>query len=996
MRSHHPAFETVTENELPEFRCSSILLRHRKTGCEVWKLKADEVENSFAFVFRTPPSDATGVAHIVEHSVLCGSEAYPVKDAFLVLSRRSLATFLNALTWPDKTAYPAASAVKADFFNLLSVYGDAVFHPLLTRQTFMQEAHHLEVDGTGALIIKGVVYNEMRGDYASPDSLAGTASSTKLFSPGHPYSMDSGGDPERIPDLDYEGFRRFWAEHYHPGNCRIFLHGDIDLGEELAFLEERFLSGFDSRASGAGGASAADAAAGPDTAIPVQARFEAPLRIDVPFPLAVGAESSSQVVVNWLGPQITDELESFGIELLGEILLGHDGAPLAQALRVSELGEDLSPQCGIDTQYRQVILSAGLRGTAPESEAAVESLIIETIRTYVDAGIPEQARETALHSIAFANREIRRGSSTFGLRLLFRALRGWIHGSPPEATLSFERVLAGARAAMAADSTWLEGLAYRWIIDNPHRTTVTVHPEAGLLERRAAETSARMAELATSLGEAGLARVRAEQEGLAAMQSATESEALLSAIPMLRVSDLPRKVEVIHRESGRVAGVALSSRPMFTNGIVYLELAFPIDSLPREAQVWMPLFSRFATSAGMEGMDWAKVAEALAACSGGFSASLEASRLAGAGGLTPGFPTRTFILFRLKALAERFDEALGLALSLLAKADTSDHARVGDLLSELGNDILSAVVPAGNSFAAARAAAPWSPSLSIDESWRGTSQAAFVKSLRSTAQIADIASALELINKAVFARQGLCASLTADPGRIDAARVALEARLPLLPALLPSLAARAYPEAPALDPSDRHEAFTITSEVGFAAATLRGSRLEAPAHAHESVLAHMLNRGALWDEIRVKGGAYGASVWVDGLEGVASFSTYRDPGPVASLSAFSRVLEEAAKGGGMRASVEAVIGVGGRDLKPLLPEEKSQVDFRRELFGIEDSARQAKRDAILATTEKELRDAAGRLAADYSSATTVLISGEADVQLAKQSRPETSLRGTLP
>ncbi|MFZ4614834.1 MAG: insulinase family protein [Rectinemataceae bacterium] len=987
MRSHHPAFETVSENELPEFRCSSILLRHRKTGCEVWKLTADEVENSFAFVFRTPPRDATGVAHIVEHSVLCGSEAYPVKDAFLVLSRRSLATFLNALTWPDKTAYPAASAVKADFFNLLSVYGDAVFHPLLTRQTFMQEAHHLEVDGTGALIIKGVVYNEMRGDYASPDSLAGTASSTKLFSPGHPYSMDSGGDPERIRDLDYEGFRRFWAEHYHPSNCRIFLHGDIDLLEELAFLEEHFLSGF---------ASLGPDASGPDTAIPVQGRFEAPLRIDVPFPLAEGAESSSQVVVNWLGPQITDELEAFGIELLGEILLGHDGAPLAQALRVSELGEDLSPQCGIDTQFRQVILSAGLRGTAPESEAAVESLIIETIRAYVDAGIPDQARETALHSIAFANREIRRGSSTFGLRLLFRALRGWIHGSPPEATLSFERALAGARAAMAADPTWLEGLAHTWIIDNPHRTTVTVHPEAGLLESRAAESSARMAALATSLGEEGLARVRAEQEGLAAMQSATEAEELLSAIPMLRVTDLPRTIEVIHRESGSVAGVALSSRPMFTNGIVYLELAFPIDSLPREVQVWMPLFSRFATSAGMEGMGWAKVAEALAACSGGFSASLEASRCAGARGQTPGLPTRTFMLFRLKALAERFDEALRLALSLLAGADTTDHARVGDLLSELGNDILSAVVPAGNSFATARAAAPWSPSLSIDESWRGTSQAAFVKSLRSRPELADIAGALGLINKAVFAREGLCASLTADPGRIDAARVALEARLPLLPALLPSLAARAYPEAPSLDPGDRHEAFTITSEVGFAAATLRGSSLEAAAHAHESVLAHMLNRGALWDEIRVKGGAYGASVWVDGLEGVASFSTYRDPGPVASLSAFSRVLEAAAKGGGMRASVEAVIGVGGRDLKPLLPEEKSQVDFRRELFGIEDSARQAKRDAILATTEKELRDAAGRLAADYSRATTVLISGEADVQLAKQSRPETSLRGTLP
>ncbi|MEI6875867.1 MAG: insulinase family protein, partial [Spirochaetota bacterium] len=183
MPTYHSAFETISENDLPEYRSRGILLRHRKTGCEVYKLVSEDEENSFAFVFRSPPRDATGAAHIVEHSVLCGSEAYPVKDSFLVMSRRSLATFLNAFTWPDKTVYPAASAVPVDFYNLLSVYGDAVFHPLLTRETFMQEAHHLEYGADGKLGVKGVVYNEMRGDYSSADSLAGTASSTSLFSP---------------------------------------------------------------------------------------------------------------------------------------------------------------------------------------------------------------------------------------------------------------------------------------------------------------------------------------------------------------------------------------------------------------------------------------------------------------------------------------------------------------------------------------------------------------------------------------------------------------------------------------------------------------------------------------------------------------------------------------------------------------------------------------------------------------------------------------------
>ncbi|MBL8968134.1 MAG: insulinase family protein, partial [Spirochaetaceae bacterium] len=205
MTPQHPAFELLTDREIPEFRARGILYRHKATGLEVYRLVSEDPENTLAFAFRTPPRDGTGVSHIVEHSVLCGSERYPVKDAFLVMARRSLATFLNAFTYPDRTVYPAASAVEADYFNLLSVYGDAVFFPRLTEETFLQEAHHLEYDEEGRLEVKGVVYNEMRGDYSSPDSLTATVSMRSLFTPGHPYSFDSGGDPAAIPTLDYEG-----------------------------------------------------------------------------------------------------------------------------------------------------------------------------------------------------------------------------------------------------------------------------------------------------------------------------------------------------------------------------------------------------------------------------------------------------------------------------------------------------------------------------------------------------------------------------------------------------------------------------------------------------------------------------------------------------------------------------------------------------------------------------------------------------------------------
>ena len=425
MKPINPAYEILSESELPEYRCNGTLFRHLKTGCELYHLASEDEENVFAFTFRTRPRDGTGVAHIVEHSVLCGSERFPVKDSFLVMARRSLATFMNAFTYPDKTVYPAASAVEADYFNLMDVYGDAVFFPRLTEDTFLQEAHRLEIDAEGRLDIKGVVYNEMRGDYSSSESLATTASYTSLFSPGHPYSFDSGGDPEEIPDLDYEGFKAFWASHYQPSNCRIFLYGNIDVGKQLDFLDSHFLSRFGQLAV--------------DSDIPIQAPLVEPRRLEVPYPLAEGADSATSVIVNWLTVPVTDGAEALAMELLSQLLIGHDGAPLAKALRDSGLGEDLSPQCGLDTSFRQIIFSAGLRGTKRGDEAAIESLIVNSVQKAAADGFSAEALDAAMHGIAFANREIRRGMGAYGLRLFNRAARGWLHGAGPETASAQER-----------------------------------------------------------------------------------------------------------------------------------------------------------------------------------------------------------------------------------------------------------------------------------------------------------------------------------------------------------------------------------------------------------------------------------------------------------------------------------------------------------------------------------------------------------------------------
>jgi len=995
MTLRNPAYEILSEDELPEYRCRGAHIRHKKTGCEIYRLEADDEENVFAFAFRTRPRDGSGVAHIVEHSVLCGSERFPVKDSFLVMARRSLATFMNAFTYPDKTVYPAASAVEADYFNLMDVYGDAVFFPRLTEATFLQEAHRLELGEDGRLDIKGVVYNEMRGDYSSSESLAATAAYTSLFSPGHPYSFDSGGDPEEIPKLDYSAFKAFWSRHYHPSNCRIFLYGNIDAERQMDFLDARFLSRFDARSV--------------DSEIPLQERLSLLKRLEVPYPLAEGSDSVTSIIVNWLTVPVTDATSALAMELVSELLLGHDGASLAKALRDSGLGEDLSPQCGADSGFRQILFSAGLRGARRGDEDAVEKLIVGTVERTAAEGFSPEALDAAMHSVAFANREIRRGSGAYGLRLFGRAARGWLHGEKPLTTLSFETPLAELKARMAADPRYLESMALDLIARNPHRSTVTIYPEAGLLELGAAKRDAELAARAGTLSPAEKAAMKERGAALAAAMARPDSPEEIATLPSLARADLPRRVESIRRDKASIAGMEAILHPMFTNGIVYLDLAFPLDSLDKALFAWLPLAARFVTGAGLVGVGYDRVAQRMARSAGGFSAVLDSGTPAmGLGGLgsateggrAPG-EARSFAVFRLKALAERFPQALELVSSLLTGADYGDEKRIVDVYAELRNDVVSAIVPAGNAFAQTRAASRFGEASAAEDLWRGTSQVEFLLRLKEL-EGGELAIALRDIAGRVFAGEGLRLNLTAEEKAIPGAMAAIESSLGSLPpsgrAAAGGPAAARAAVAGTFAPSEGTEAYAISSQVGFAAAACPSSRIASQDFGHESILAHLLTTGPLWEELRVKRGAYGASMRTDGLEGIACFSSYRDPRPVEALAFFGQALAEAERrfsrgGAGSEAEAEeAAIGAIGRELRPMLPEEKGFVDFRRSLYGIDDEMRQAKRDSMLSTRGPELAWAAGRLAESYRSASSVLISRAEDVQFMLREHPGTTVK----
>ncbi|MBL8968600.1 MAG: insulinase family protein, partial [Spirochaetaceae bacterium] len=810
-----------------------------------------------------------------------------------------------------------------------------------------------------------------------------------------------------------------WASCYHPSNCRVYLYGNFDTERQLAFLEERFLS-----RSEPGKAFSRRA---PAPELPLEQPFKEPLRVNLPCPASEGSEGTTSIIVNWLAPPSADSAESLGLEVLSEILLGHDGSPLAKALRDSGLGEDLSPHCGLDLGFRQPIFTAGLRGAKRGDEAKIEKIIVDRLEELAREGIAAEALEAAIHSIAFSNREIRRGAGTFGLRLLNRAMRGWIHGAHPEETLSFERPMAALRERMSADPRYLEELALRLIARNPHRSTVTAYPDPGLFERREAERRAELDAREAKCSAAEREAIRAASAKLAASQEEGDPPERVALLPRLAIRDIPREIDIVPRERAEVLGRPVSIHPLFTNGIVYLELAFPLDALPREDFLWLPLLSRFISSAGLPGLSYDKVAERLARNAGGFGAMLDSGtplrRVAGdgAGGARHvSEPTASFMIFRLKALAEKFPAALELAAALLAGADSGDLRRVADLLAELGNDVVSAFVPAGNSFALARAGAPLSDALAIEELWRGTSQFQFLRALRGRgaagaagaadsarygadsgaaadseataasgpnpsdipAEVEEAAAFLDALRRNLVVRRGLRLNLTASREDLPKALAALEASLGVLPEAGLPPPRSSHP----LDPAARSEGYAIPAQVGYAAAALPASRLGSDEYVHESILAHYLSTGPLWDEIRVKRGAYGASCYGEPLEGAFLLSTYRDPSPVDSLVFFGEALRIAGSEGAAAAidsgrAEEAVIGAAGKDVKPLLPEERGFYDWKRELYGIDDDLRRAKRAAILATGAPELRGAARRLAEAYGAATSVLISRAEDVQL---------------
>ncbi|MFZ1641477.1 MAG: insulinase family protein [Candidatus Contendobacter sp.] len=936
----HPAFEHLRSHSIPALRLEFQEYRHRATGARHLHLAADDPHNAFMVAFLTVPPDSTGVAHILEHTSLCGSQRYPVRDPFFMMIRRSLNTFMNAFTSSDWTAYPFASQNRKDFKNLLDVYLDATFFPLLDPRDFAQEGHRLEFakpdDPDSELVFKGVVFNEMKGALSSPVQRLGQALQSRLF-PTITYHHNSGGDPAAIPDLTYEQLQAFHARHYHPSNAIFLTYGDIPAAEHQDHFETQALNRFQ--------------ALDLDLAIPAEQRYAAPLSDLAHYPLDATENPRDQthIVLGWLLGPITDPLATLRARLLSDALLDNSSSPLRHALETSELGAAPSPLCGFDTSTREATFVCGLEGSNPEHAEAVEQLVLDVLRQVAAAGVPQDAVDAALHQLELSEREITGDGFPYGLRLLTEALTPAIHGGDPITALDSDPLLEQLRVeSRAAD--FIPNLARQLLLNNPHRVRLTMAPDPELGAKQAAAERQRLTAIRAALSATDQTRIVEQAQALAERQRQQDDPELL---PRVGLEDVPPELHIAEGIARPVGTVPATWYAQGTNGMVYLQAVLDLPVLEPDELDLLPLFCACLSEVGSAGRDYRATQARQAAVTGGLSARANVR-----GGVDDVYQVKGVLALGGKALARNQAALTDLLWETLTSARFDELPRLRELIAQMRAQREEAITDHGHMLALAAACASLSPVAALNHRWDGLQGLQHIKALDDTLDdaetLATFAARLERLRDRMqhAPRQLLVVS---EAERQDDIAAALAARWwnGHDPAGEPSFTLAA-PE-----PQPSRQGFRINTQVNFCAKaypTVAPNHPDAPAL---HVLGDFLRNGYLHRAIREQGGAYGGGAGYHPDSGAFRFYSYRDPRLADTLADFDRALDWLqTHNHPARALEEAILGVIAAIDKPGSPAGEAVSAFFGALFGRTPEQRRAYRQRILAVTLEDLKRAA--------------------------------------
>lgn len=974
---------------LKNLRSVAYELEHLKSGARLLHVHNTDAENLFCIGFRTPPRDDTGLPHILEHSVLAGSKRFPVKDPFVELVKSSMATFINAMTYSDKTVYPVSSNVKKDFYNLATVYCDAVFHPRLTENTFKQEGHHLELavpngkngkNGNGQKkdngkidhktsmpLVKGIVYNEMKGAYSEADAYVDNQMQKALF-PDTPYGKDSGGDPEKIPDLTYQDFKRFYKDLYHPSNSFIFLYGDIPTEEHLAFLKKE-LDGYSRRKI--------------DTAIPRQKRWKKEKVLRKPYP--VGPKDSTKgktfLTMAWIAGSGTEPLDVLSLSVLDYAMLGNAAAPLRKALIDSKLGEDLS-ESGFAAGMLESTFSLGLKGSEASRLGKFRKLVFSTLEKLASGGLPKDKIEAAFQQISYKYLEIQ---SMFPLWQMDRAYATWIYGADPLAFLRADELLDELKRRYAADPDYFGRLIRERLIENPHRVVMTAVPDRKMQSRKDAKFAQRMKKLKSKLKVRDLVRIEKEAKTLEALQGKPNPPEALATLPQLKVSDLPPKPRHIPTAVEPLPnGVPVLRNDVFSNGVSYLHIDVDLAGLPDELYQYLSLYSDTVAKMGAAGQDWVKISERAAAHTGGirFYAYVNSH---------VSEPSRSMRRgrFTMKFLDEKADHALAVFRDLFLEADPRDAARLKDVLLQTKSAHRSSLVSGGLDMAVRHAARGFGREARLAEVLGGLPQTRLVERLceKFDAEQPALSESLTRVRDFMRSRSRVTASFTGSDAVYAKFRKALEGWT----CQMRDEAVQAAEEPFKPEPTGRREGLAAPMEVAYCTQVLPAPHIS---HADSPVLvvaSRLLSLGYMWEEVRVKGGAYGGGAAYNGVDRTWQFYSYRDPWITRTYATFRGLIEHVKNAKWTQTDIgRAIIGTAKHGERPIRPAEATNNALWRHVNGDTPELREQRHTAYMKVTpESAKRAVLELLEKNFDRGGVCVVSSRAKIEQANKEKPDT-------
>ena len=927
------AYEVVEKRMLEDLKSEGYILKHKKSGARIALISNDDDNKVFYIGFRTPPKDSTGVAHIMEHSVLCGSKEFPIKDPFVELVKGSLNTFLNAMTYPDKTVYPVASCNDKDFQNLMHVYLDAVFYPNVykTDKIFRQEGWHYDMQSPeDELTINGVVYNEMKGAFSSPDDVMARAQMEGLY-PDTTYGVESGGDPDVIPELTYEGFLAFHQKYYHPANSYIYLYGNMDMVEKLEFMDEKYLSQFEEISV--------------DSEVPLQKPFEETRRVVREFSISESEKEEESAYLS-LNAAIGDSLDKelyVAFQIIDYALCSAPGAPLKQALVDKAVGKDVYSM--YESTMRQPFFSIVAKDTSLDKEDILLSTIYEVVDRIVKEGFDKKALLAGINYFEFKYREADFGAYPKGLMYGLQALDSWLY----DETKPFLHIEANATFAALrkkAQEGYFEELLQKYLLDNTHKAVVILKPKKGLTEEKDAQLKEKLAQKKAALTAEEIEEIVAETKALEEYQEAEDSKEDLEKIPLLAREDIGRQARKIVNEERKLGEIPVLNHEVFTNGIAYLRMIFELKDVPGELMPYLGIFKGCLGLLNTEHYQYGDLFNEMNLVTGGMSAVNNCYS-----DLNDLDKYRLTLEIKTKVLYDNIDKAIELMREILMTSDFTDTKRLHEIIAEGRSRTQSQMISAGHSVAVGRAMSYGSVSAALSEVISGIPFFRLVTQLdekfeENKEQLVD---KLQRLARLTFRKENLMVDFVGTREGYEKLAVPVES----FANALYTTPVEKGSFAPVV--SRKNEGFMTSGQVQYVCRAGNFRKKGLPYKGALRILKVMMGYEYLWVNVRVKGGAYGCMCGF-GKSGESYFVSYRDPNLGKTIDVYKKAAENIAQfDADERTMTQYIIGAISDLDVPMNPSALGLFSLSAYMTGLTQEVLQKERDEMLSATAEDIR-----------------------------------------